>query len=81
MGCRPHMFNLILSLGQDVVSYETLNDGITLDISLWSISQGCTIIQFLLAIITHPLLVILWKLATNVDILGLYLPSRGQQVV
>ena len=30
------MFNLILSLGQDVVSYETLNDGITLDISLTS---------------------------------------------
>ena len=61
---------------------KILNDGITYDIYLMrSFSQGCRLIQFLLDIITHPLLVILWKLAANVDIFGLYMPSRGQQVV
>ena len=58
-----------------------LNGGVTSDIALTrSILQGCPLSTLLFAIATHPLLVMLPRLATNGDIVGLRLPC-GRQLV
>ena len=81
MGFGPRMSHLIFLLGQDAVSRVMLNGGVTSDIALTrSVRQGCPISPLLFAIVTHPLLVMLPRLATNGDIVGLHLPSGGQLV-
>ena len=65
-----------------MVSQVMLNGGVTSDISLTrSVLQGYPLSPLLFAIVTHLLLVMLSRLATNDDILGLHLPSGGQLVV
>ena len=81
MGFGPRTSRLIFLLGQDAVSRVMLNGGVTLDIALTrSVRQGCPLSPLLFATVTHPLLVMLSRLTTNGDIVGLYLPSRGQLV-
>ena len=65
-----------------MVSLVMRNGGVTSDIALTrSVHQGCPISPLLFAIVTHPLLVMLSRLATNGDIVGLHLPSGGRLVV
>ena len=72
---------LMFSLGQDAVSRVMLNEGVTSDNALRrSIRQGCPLSPLLFAIVTHPLSVVLSRIATNGDIVGLHLPSGGQLV-
>ena len=72
----PHIL-----LGQDAVSRVMLNGGVTSDIALTrSVRQGCPLSPLLFAIVTHPLLVLLSRLATNCDIVGLHLSCGGQLV-
>ena len=79
MGFGPRMSRLIFLLGQDAVSRVMLNGGVTSDIALTTfVRQGCPLSPLLFVIVTHPLLVMLSWLATNGDIVGLHLPSRGQ---
>ena len=81
MGFGPHMSRIIFLLGQDAVSRVMLNGWIILDIVLTrSIHQGCPLIPLLFAIVTHPLLVMLARFATNGDIVGLHLPFEGQLI-
>ena len=77
----PRMSRLIYLLGQDAVSRVMLNGGVTSDIAITrSIHQGCPLSPLLFAIVTHPLLVMLSRIATNGDIMGLHLPCGGQLV-
>ena len=79
MGFSPLMSRLIYLLGQDAVSRLILNGGVISDITLTrSVRQGCPLSPLLFASVTHPLLVMLSRLATNGDIVGLHLPSGGQ---
>ena len=67
----PHIFIMI----------RRNNGGITTDITLAiSVRQGCSLSPLLFSIVTHSLLAMLSSLATNGDIVGLHLPSRGQLV-
>ena len=92
MGFGPYMSHLILLLGQEVVFRVMLNKVVALDIAFmrwWIdirncltkfIQQGCPIRSFLFALAIHPLLVMLSRLATYDDIVGLALPYGGQLV-
>ena len=80
IGFGPHVSHLVL-LRQDAMSRVMLNGGVTSDISLTrSVRQGFPLSPLLFAIVTHPLLVMLSRLATNGDIVGLHLPYGGQLV-
>ena len=58
-----------------------LNGGVTSDIALTrSVRQRCPLRPLLFAIVTHPVLVMLSRLAINGDIVCLHLPSRGRLV-
>ena len=58
-----------------------LNGGITSNISLSIfVHQGCPLSPLLIVIVIHNLLVMLSRLAMKSDIVGLYVPSRGQLV-
>ena len=58
-----------------------LNGGVTPKVFLTrSMRHGCPLSSLVFAIVTHPLLVMLSNLATNVDGVGLHLPSGGQLV-
>ena len=58
-----------------------LSGGITSNIALTRfVRQGCRLSPLLFATVTHPLLVMLSRFATNGDIVGLHLPPGGQLV-
>ena len=72
---------LIFLLGQDVGSQVMANGGIALGIALVRyVCQGYPLSPLLFAIVTHPLLVMLSRLAANCDIVGLHFPFGGQLV-
>ena len=81
MGFGPRMSRLIYLLGQNATSCVMLNGGVTAKIPLTrSVRQGCPLSPLLFAIVTHPVLVMLSKLADDGNIVGLHLPSGGQLV-
>ena len=81
MGFGPHMCRIILLLGRNATSRVMLSGGVTSKVFLTrSMWQGCALSPLLFPIVTHPLLVILSKLATTGNIVGLHLPSSGQLV-
>ena len=66
MGFGPPMSRLIYLLGQDAVSRVMLSGGVTSDIAVTrSVRQGCPLSPLLFAIVTHPLLVMLSRLAQS----------------
>ena len=63
------------------MSRVMLNGGVTSDIALTrSVRQGCPLSLLLFAIVIYPLLVMLSRIATNGDIVGLHLLSGGQLI-
>ena len=48
------------------------------DVAQESIHQGCPLSSLLFAFATHPLALMLSKLANNIDVVGLHLPSRSK---
>ena len=63
------------------MSQVMLNGGVTSYIALTrSVRQGYPLSPLLFAIVTPPLSVMLSRLTTNGDIVGLHLPSGGQLV-